>query len=114
MLCNFYPFFDRFGNTLLIYRKAHDKSAVFLYKREHRRHDLILTVDGIDHRLSVVSAKRRLHRNGIRRIDLKRNVGYRLETLYGLCKERRFVDVGNADINVKYMNLLISLAKPLV
>ena len=114
MLCHFDTLFYRIGDTLFVYRKCDDKSAVLFDKGKDRGHDLILTVHGIDHRLAVICTKRRLHRHRIRGIKLERKIRHRLKFPDGLRKKLWLVDIGYAYINIEYMDILIGLAQSLV
>ena len=51
----------RFRDPVFIQAQGHHHASVLPHQREHRLHDLLLSVDRVDHRLSVIDPHGLLH-----------------------------------------------------
>ena len=91
----------RIRDAALIERQSHDETAVLRNEREDHAHDFFFSVDGVDHRFTVISAKTGFHRDRIGRIELQRKIRNCLQFTNCTKQESRLVDFGKTDIDVE-------------
>ena len=103
----------RRGDAVLVQRERHDNAAVLLHQREDRLHALALAVYRIDNGFAVVAAERRLHREGICRVDLERQVGHLLQLADHMRQHGALVNVGQTRIDVEDLRALLRLGDTL-
>ena len=88
-------------NTILIKSQRNDESAILRNEREDHTHDFFLTVDGVDHRLTVIRTKTGFHRHRVRGIELQRKIRNSLKFSYCTKQESRLIDLRKTDVDVE-------------
>ena len=99
-------------NPALVQNKADDYASVFSDKGKNSLEAFFFSIHGIDHGLAVVEAHPALQRGGVGGVDLQRQGQDALEPGdYGL-HHPRFIDLGQANVDVQDMGAAFLLIQP--
>ena len=114
MLCNGQSSLRGIRDAFFIDGQRHHQTAVLGRQREDRLHHFLFAVDGVDERLAVIAAQRLFHSDGIRGIDLQRQIRDSLQFLHHFFHHGHFIDLRQADIDIQHIRLLLLLQDALL
>ena len=101
--------FNILRDAAFIQRERNDYAAIARCKREYGFHAALFAADRVDNRFSIVNAQCAGKRFRIRRIKLKRKIGYGLELLCKRGEHGGLVQFRQASVYIKRIHALLLL-----
>ncbi len=96
-------------DAALVKRQADDRASVALDDGKHRLQAFLFAVHAIDERLAGVTAHRRLHGDGVGRVDHQRQGHRRGELVDGRREHLRLVEFGQTHVDVEDIGPMLLL-----